>query len=280
MKKRGISPLIATVLVIGFVIVLGSMFMIWGFDFVKNYQERTEFKSKLQLECASKVNLNIKEACDLGNKVRLMVENTGDKTIEGFKLRIYGIQDVQIKDISKNLNSFSVEKLKEEVKFRPSKKIEIIPKIKIKDEEGYCSPISQKIDPCFSLPSIHSCNEWEGDCEVITEEITIGSGDNEFTVEEGIYSENGINIKSESFVVPGEANYLSIKSIVSPGKITYKLVDAKSNEELGLWEDNENIYREITTDYELSDDVKGKTIRLVIEKSEGIVTLNQLNYEV
>ena len=63
MKKRGISPLIATVLIIGFTVALAAIIMTWGQSFIKKTQETTTETTNIALICAQEVKPDIKEAC-------------------------------------------------------------------------------------------------------------------------------------------------------------------------------------------------------------------------
>jgi len=58
MSKRGITPLIATVLLIGFTIALAAIIITWGGQFVRKTQERVGIESELQLSC-SQLNFDI-----------------------------------------------------------------------------------------------------------------------------------------------------------------------------------------------------------------------------
>ena len=49
--KKGISPLIATVLVIGFTIVLAAVIMQWGGSFVRGLTEKQAVQTELQTQC-------------------------------------------------------------------------------------------------------------------------------------------------------------------------------------------------------------------------------------
>jgi len=50
MNKKGISPLVATVLIIGFTVALAAVIMVWGQDFITGMVERTENLEPLRLD--------------------------------------------------------------------------------------------------------------------------------------------------------------------------------------------------------------------------------------
>ncbi len=77
--KRGISPLIATVLLIGFTVALIILLIIWG----KNYiEERTQKDAELSAELLKCSNLEF-EVVNVMNDA-ISVRNTGSVDIKGF----------------------------------------------------------------------------------------------------------------------------------------------------------------------------------------------------
>lgn len=85
MEKKGISPLIATVLLIGFTIVLAAVVIRWGGDFINETTETTTCESDLATICATQLNVEIIEASVArGIKVR----NNADYDIDYFTVVI------------------------------------------------------------------------------------------------------------------------------------------------------------------------------------------------
>lgn len=100
MKKRGISPLIATVLLIGFTITIAAILMIWGGNLIKERAEKISAKTEAQTSCTAKVEIDLNSAkCDTG-KIKISVENTGSDVIDTFRARIdYNSGDPETKTI-------------------------------------------------------------------------------------------------------------------------------------------------------------------------------------
>ncbi len=63
-KKKGISPLIATVLILGFTVALAAVIMVWGNRFTTTIQKQTEETSTTTLSCATDVDLEIVNVCN------------------------------------------------------------------------------------------------------------------------------------------------------------------------------------------------------------------------
>lgn len=79
--KKGISPLIATVLLIGLVVSVAVVVMTWGRGFVKERAEKEGALSQAQLEC-NQIEIEV------GNDYS--VTNIGSIDIDGFIIRSSG----------------------------------------------------------------------------------------------------------------------------------------------------------------------------------------------
>lgn len=82
MKKRGISPLVATVLLVGFVVAVALIVFLWGRNFLQEKAEKEGALGQAQIECNS-VEIEIK---DIGAAENSVV-NVGSTTIDGFIIR-------------------------------------------------------------------------------------------------------------------------------------------------------------------------------------------------
>ena len=89
-KKRGISPLIASVLLIGFVIAVAAMLFIWWGDFVKQKAIKEGLQNDAQRDCMSYVDIDVKSAEISTDGVELIfvINNKGSKSLTGFRFRI------------------------------------------------------------------------------------------------------------------------------------------------------------------------------------------------
>ncbi|MBU2638386.1 MAG: hypothetical protein KJ955_05405 [Nanoarchaeota archaeon] len=94
LSKKGISPLIATVLIIGFTVALAAIIMTWGTSFSKSMQKTTESTTEEQLACAQDVNVDLSSACVVdgtagSTQIKLTIKNDGAKAIERLSVRFY-----------------------------------------------------------------------------------------------------------------------------------------------------------------------------------------------
>ena len=122
MEKRGISPLIATVLLIGFTITIAAILMIWGGNLVKERAEKISARTEAQTSCTAKVEIGLNSAkCTTeDNKdivkdiVKISVENKGSDTINAFRARINYDGDSETTTVYNLLNPTSQTSLKVE----------------------------------------------------------------------------------------------------------------------------------------------------------------------
>ncbi len=90
MVKKGISPLIATVLIIGFTIVLAALVMQWGSQLFRTTTEQTGVTSDLNIKCSSGLsNLKILDAVISGANVNIRIDNANEQVINGILVRKY-----------------------------------------------------------------------------------------------------------------------------------------------------------------------------------------------
>ncbi|MBU0980505.1 MAG: hypothetical protein KJ709_06880 [Nanoarchaeota archaeon] len=101
-NKRGVSPLIATVLLIAFAVALGAVVMNWGKTYVEEQAEDVQERSDQQIVCTTDVDMkwwkrgSTKKVCYGPGYVFFMVENSGTRDLTDLKLIIDGENDVFI----------------------------------------------------------------------------------------------------------------------------------------------------------------------------------------
>lgn len=111
-KKRGISTLISTVLLISFVVVLGILVTTWSSRLIQSNIEKGEERIGTDLECLN-VNIKITDQDDSDFKVFVQNNNLKEQEIKGFVSRL-GIGNkifVDYKNEQTIIGSFGVEVL-------------------------------------------------------------------------------------------------------------------------------------------------------------------------
>lgn len=90
--KKGISPLIATVLLIGLSVALAAVVITWGLEFVKSSTGEVDKKTEEALKCATQLDFAITGAvCEQGV---VTVQNNGNIDIMNLTFRLYTGGDV------------------------------------------------------------------------------------------------------------------------------------------------------------------------------------------
>jgi flagellin-like protein len=91
-KKKGVSPIIATVLLIGIVVAMGTIIFLWVRGFVK--EEGTKFGKNIKLVCE---DVQFDASYSVGN---LGIVNVGNIPIFRVKIKVYGSAGYETKDIT------------------------------------------------------------------------------------------------------------------------------------------------------------------------------------
>lgn len=103
-SKRGVSPLIATVLLIAFAVALGAVIMNWGRGFVQERTADVEKTTKIETGCALDVQLKVSEIsgtpqlCYGGSgtagQINFTLDNQGKKDIKALGIVVGGASGV------------------------------------------------------------------------------------------------------------------------------------------------------------------------------------------
>jgi len=147
--KKGISPLIATVLLILFVVMLGATVYYWASTSLEKAKGQAEEEMNV-MEASSKIDYTVDDATYVysGNvlkliqglvigdvkKIRISLTNNGDFEIEAFIVRVYDTNGEVYVDNNFVVNLESFQHKEVEFKYDASKLsevdyIEIIPKV-------------------------------------------------------------------------------------------------------------------------------------------------------
>jgi len=149
LNRRGISPLIATVLLIAFAVSIGTMIMNWGKDAVA-VGDCTETKLEVQMFSEKPV------FCydTLNTKINVMIKNVGSTDVNRLKMRVitpdFSTEDRDLTDSAIKSGDIKTKNIDyvHSGKFR----VEIIPVISVGGKERICS------DKYIYIDDIGPCN--------------------------------------------------------------------------------------------------------------------------
>lgn len=121
-SKRGVSPLIATILLIAFAVALGAVVMQLGTSLAAG-----ECSADLQLSLESK-------PCFDGSQAKVKLKNSGDSDLSGVSVWIYGTKDgIKTKNLDEAVPPNAVFDIAidyDKNVYGDIKSVDIIPKIK------------------------------------------------------------------------------------------------------------------------------------------------------
>lgn len=120
MEKRGISPLIATVLLVGFVIAIAILVWLWYGNVVKERADKEGARITGEFSCSSNVRISV----DVNNcvvagddpdkrMVNFDLHNDGIADLNGIRILIEGNSGVETLGISINLGATSSQNIGE-----------------------------------------------------------------------------------------------------------------------------------------------------------------------
>ena len=155
--KKGVSPIIATVILMSIAIALGAIVMSSGKGYVEKLQKETEV-AEVSISCATEVNVQVIKACFDDTKIKFIVSNKANKQV----LNENAYVRITFEDTSVSLEPFALGNLHAgEIKsvyayyfdnqvVRVPKIIELVPALKNGDKEMLCEKTSKevKVTPC------------------------------------------------------------------------------------------------------------------------------------
>src|SRR3989344_4813050 len=143
-SKKGVSPLIATILLIAFAVALGSVVMNWGLNL--NLGKSSDICRNVEIKIRS---IDVAEVCFGGfgpnGYINFIVDNTGSTDINGMAIWIIGEKGTRLFDVDNIMlkKSSLYNKKDKEVsydftKFGNIKHVQFIPKIKAGEITNIC----------------------------------------------------------------------------------------------------------------------------------------------
>ncbi len=165
-NKKGISPLIATVLLIAFAVALGAVVMNWGRSYVEETARQSGITSDTKVTCAQQVRLEI--ALDSSRRpmicydendrnIRLTVINRGGVDLQGFLFNVLGEDGIFDQDFDEVLERSRLKRFTLDYdvgEFGDIEFVQIVPKVRVSGSAtpAECSDSDLRIDEIFPCP--------------------------------------------------------------------------------------------------------------------------------
>jgi flagellin-like protein len=134
MNKKGISPLVSTLLLIFFAVALGLVVMSWG---------KTAQIEEIEASC-DEIDLDIitindeSQICTAEGKLKFTLENTGSVKINGVKLFIIS-NEIEKIDLEADIPAADIVNLETAYSSTQIQKIKITPKVSDHLQEEFCA---------------------------------------------------------------------------------------------------------------------------------------------
>ena len=156
--RRGISPLVATVLLIAFSVALGAVVMSWGETYIEQKAEFVSGKSEVGGPCDAATISIIKvkgqlELCVRGDTIEAFVEN-GQQALAGIKARVLGTSGVFLVENILSSPLAAGESIKTSFTFKQVgelQQVKLTPIVNVNDKQQFCTQsdtIVEDIRPC------------------------------------------------------------------------------------------------------------------------------------
>jgi len=152
MKKKGVSPLIATVLLIGFAISIAAVAAIWSVDYLKQQSQKEDLRIGAESICATGVEISVKSAKCVAGKINdFVIKNGGSEKIVGFTVRIEGDKGIEVVTAPNAINQNEQKSIIPEPSYSVSKvgaveSLEVIPIIKNENFTQRCTEMAIKTE--------------------------------------------------------------------------------------------------------------------------------------
>lgn len=140
-KKRGISPLVATILLVGFVIALIVIIILWSRAYMEELIQKRGAIAEIEAKCPN-VGFTVLDASKSGDYINLVIQNNKDVEIGKFLFRVKGDKGYDIHSITPKLKLLETAEFPLIVDAEKTGKVElveIIPWLKV---------AKQKYIPC------------------------------------------------------------------------------------------------------------------------------------
>jgi len=260
MKKKGISPLIATVLLIGFTISLATVAIVWGNDLLDFFIGLSEKKLE-EIDCLGFTDkIDIKSSCIISDKVRLVIKNDNSQNITSFLTKIYGVETMEDSETESGIEPNSLGEIKS--KFSPDtmgipKRIEIRP-VLTNGKRTVCKEfITYQIseESCYKTISFEE-GEWNEELTEQTDIANVGAGIT-------IISSTEFELNSKPFYIPLDVKYIYFYAniFVTERDVVFTLKSSDSSASQELLREQNIIWNKAI---EIEESLKGKEVYISV----------------
>ncbi|MEK6941172.1 MAG: hypothetical protein AABW49_04715 [Nanoarchaeota archaeon] len=95
LNKKGIDNIVATVILVGLVVILLLLAFLWGRNYIEQRIQKQLDISKVETQC-NKVSFSVLSADAISENLFLQIENNGGETIGKFTFRVSDLSPVDL----------------------------------------------------------------------------------------------------------------------------------------------------------------------------------------
>ncbi|HLC54978.1 MAG TPA: hypothetical protein VJJ75_00435 [Candidatus Nanoarchaeia archaeon] len=133
LKKRGITPLIATVILVGFAIVILTLVLLWGTKYVRDLQEKEGEIAATKLSCSTGVGIALLSAELIGLDISIQVENTKEQ-IDGLYVVARGSAGQETMEVAEEIGPGEVKTIRvsyDSARVGTAEEVDVIPRLAV-----------------------------------------------------------------------------------------------------------------------------------------------------
>lgn len=145
MSKKAITPLISTILLVSFAVLLGILVMNWG----QTTYAAEQGTNICENSALAVVTINeVAEICYQSNNIKFTIENQGQTEVAGFKISLIGDTGIQQVDVDRKLASGAINEITAsyDSSVGTIRKIKIVPRISTNGILSLCPKRGVDID--------------------------------------------------------------------------------------------------------------------------------------
>lgn len=170
MKKRGLAPVlivVSSLATLALALILFLVVLPYAEKEVKEAGEEAIVCNPMEL------GFDVMHACSVANEVQLLLENSKEKNIEAFNIKVYGNKDVYESVTDSGITGFAIQKFYSNYDLGHTGKVDkitIYPVLKSGNRAAKCSNVVlevKNLEDCTT--GCMTCKTKKGICETATE---------------------------------------------------------------------------------------------------------------
>jgi FlaG/FlaF family flagellin (archaellin) len=149
MKKKGVSPFIATILIIGLVVALGIVLANFFSDLSETQTQHIEDEAYIMSLCTEKTSLNFGRSCFIASPssvVTIDIENEGAYPVEKINFTFFGDSIIGTAEINESISKYGHRVHNVSMVGPDIKKMAYIKYLAVDNETVICNQIIVDVD--------------------------------------------------------------------------------------------------------------------------------------